>query len=145
MYMDANGYFFVVTGPNGSGKTVFIKQAALIVVLAQVGCFVPAKHATVCVRHKILSRLENSDDMEHNLSTFKSEMKTMAHIMNSIQPPNDGNDDQDSDHPQEQKQQQWGGDGGGAAALVLIDELGRGTSNIDGTYNNSRIILYTIQ
>ena len=94
----------VVSGPNGSGKTVFIKQVALIVVLAQIGCFVPAQQATIPLRDRLLSRIGTSDDMEHNLSTFHTEMKESAYILENLTP----------------------------RSLVIVDELGRGTSNIDG-------------
>ena len=83
---------------------MFIKQTALIVILAQIGCFVPAKHATVPVRDRILSRLGTSDDMEHNMSTFFTEMKESAYVLENL-----------TDR-----------------SLVIIDELGRGTSTIDG-------------
>jgi DNA mismatch repair ATPase MutS len=113
----------VITGSNGSGKvcfydvdmncchlvcvqTVYIKQVALIVILAQIGCFVPAKHATIPVRDRILCRLGTSDDLEHNMSTFQTEMKECVYILNMIT----------------------------SNSLVIVDELGRGTSNIDGTY-----------
>ena len=72
--------------------------------MAQIGCFVPARHAVVSVRRRILSRLENCDDMEHNMSTFATEMKGISQIL--------------ADFTED--------------SLVLVDELGRGTSNIDG-------------
>lgn len=68
------------------------------------GCYVPARHATIPIRDRILTRLGTSDDMEHNLSSFMSEMKEGAYVLNNVTPN----------------------------SLVLIDELGRGTSNIDG-------------
>lgn len=83
---------------------MYIKQTALIIILAQIGCFVPAKHATVPVRDRLLSRLGTSDDMEHNMSTFFTEMKEISYVLSNIT-------DQ---------------------SLVIIDELGRGTSTIDG-------------
>jgi DNA mismatch repair ATPase MutS len=83
---------------------VYIKQIALITVMAQIGCFVPARHATLAVRDRILSRIGTSDDMEHNMSTFHTEMKEAAYLLSSL-----------SDR-----------------SLVIIDELGRGTSTIDG-------------
>jgi DNA mismatch repair protein MSH4 len=75
------------------------------VILAQIGCFVPAKHATVPVRDRILSRLGTSDDMEHNMSTFFTEMKEISYLLANLTDK----------------------------SLVVIDELGRGTSTIDGT------------
>eukprot|EP01039_Chlorochromonas_danica_P003316 gene3316-3638_t len=94
----------VITGPNGSGKTIYIKQIALIVILAQIGCYVPAVTATVPIRSRILSRIGTTDDMENNLSTFAVEMAETAYILNNVS----------------------------SDSLVIIDELGRGTSNIDG-------------
>ena len=85
-------------------KTVYIKQVALIIIMAQIGCFVPANHATVAVRDRILSRIGTSDDMENNLSTFASEMKETAYIISNLS----------------------------SRSIVIVDELGRGTSNIDG-------------
>ena len=72
--------------------------------MAQIGCFVPAKHATIPVRDRLLSRLGSSDDMEHNMSTFTSEMQETAYITTNMTDK----------------------------SLIVIDELGRGTSNIDG-------------
>lgn len=83
---------------------MYIKQTALIAVMAQIGCFVPARHATVPLRDRILSRLGTSDDMEHNMSTFFTEMKETAYLLNNL-----------TDR-----------------SLVIIDELGRGTSTVDG-------------
>jgi DNA mismatch repair ATPase MutS len=83
---------------------VYIKQVALIVIMAQIGCLVPARHATVPLRDRLLSRIGSSDDLEHNMSTFATEMKEVAYVLNNI-----------TDN-----------------SLVIVDELGRGTSNIDG-------------
>lgn len=85
-------------------KTVYIKQIALITIMAQIGCFVPAQHATIPIRDRILSRLGTSDDMEHNMSTFFTEMKEMAYLLTNVT----------------------------EKSLIIIDELGRGTSTIDG-------------
>jgi DNA mismatch repair ATPase MutS len=88
---------------------VYIKQNALIVIMAQIGCFVPARHATIPIRDRILSRLGTNDDMEHNMSTFFTEMKEISYVLSNITD----------------------------SALIIIDELGRGTSTIDGmAYNN---------
>lgn len=72
--------------------------------MAQIGCYVPASHATIAIRDKILSRLGTADDMENNLSTFATEMKETSYILSNMTP----------------------------RSLIVIDELGRGTSNIDG-------------
>jgi DNA mismatch repair ATPase MutS len=85
-------------------QTMYIKQVALIVIMAQIGCFVPARHATIPVRDRILCRLGSSDDLEHNMSTFQIEMKEIAKVLDMV-----------TDN-----------------SLIVIDELGRGTSNVDG-------------
>ncbi len=94
----------IVTGPNGSGKSTYIKMPVLIIILAQIGCFVPAVHATIPIRDRILTRIGTDDDMEHNISTFSMEMKEMAYILNNTT----------------------------KKSIIIIDELGRGTSNLDG-------------
>lgn len=83
---------------------MYIKQTALIAIMAQIGCFVPAKHATVPIRDRILSRIGTSDDMEHNMSTFFTEMKEISYVLTNLT----------------------------SRSLIIIDELGRGTSTIDG-------------
>jgi len=76
----------------------------LIVILAQIGCYVPAEFATIPIRDKILSRIGTYDDMENNISTFYMEMTEATYIVNNLTDK----------------------------SLIIIDELGRGTSNIDG-------------
>ena len=95
-------------GPNGAGKSTLLRQTAVIVVLAQVGGYVPADAAALPLRRSLLSRLGTCDDLENNLSTFMVEMRETAQIL-----------------------RQTSGDKG-SGALVLIDELGRATSNRDG-------------
>lgn len=82
----------------------------MITILAQIGCFVPAKLAIIPLRDRILSRLGSDDDIEHNISTFAMEMKETAYILDNIT----------------------------RKSLVIIDELGRGTSNIDGKHNPNK-------
>ena len=94
----------IIVRANGSGKTVHIKQVALIVILTQIGCFVSALHATVPIRDKILSRIGTYDDMENNISTFFMEMTEASYIVDNLTDK----------------------------SLIIIDELGRGTSNVDG-------------
>ncbi len=77
--------------------------------MAQIGCLVPARHAIVPLRDRLLSRIGTSDDIEHNMSTFATEMKEVAYILNNVTD----------------------------ASLIIIDELGRGTSNIDGEYHHT--------
>ena len=103
-YSSALQNFTVITGINGSGKSTYLKQIALIVVLAHCGSYVPADEAFIPVRDQICTRIGTSDDQEHNISTFLLEMKETALICNST-----------TDR-----------------SLFLLDELGRATSNEDG-------------
>jgi DNA mismatch repair protein MutS len=95
---------FLVTGPNMGGKSTYLRQTALIVILAQMGSFVPAKIATVGVSDKVFARLGASDDLHEGESTFMVEMREAAHILSAAS----------------------------RRSLVLIDELGRGTATSDG-------------
>lgn len=96
--------FTLITGINGSGKSTYLKQIAICTVLAHCGSYVPAEQACIPIRDLICSRIGNTDDQEHNISTFMLEMKETAFICN---------------HATER-------------SLILIDELGRATSNEDG-------------
>ena len=99
-----NSQVHIVTGVNGCGKSTFIKQVAMITVMAQIGCFLPCVSATIPLRDKLFTRLSSQDDMENNLSTFQLEMKETAYILEHV-----------TDR-----------------SLVIIDELGRGSSLVDG-------------
>ncbi len=103
-YSSALQNFTVITGINGSGKSTYLKQIALIVILAHCGSYVPADEALLPIRDQICTRIGTSDDQEHNISTFLLEMKETAFICNST-----------TDR-----------------SLFLLDELGRATSNEDG-------------
>ncbi|KAJ3675546.1 hypothetical protein LUZ60_004588 [Juncus effusus] len=94
----------IVTGPNMSGKSTYLQQICLIVLLAQTGCFVPARFASLRVVDRIFTRIGTDDNIENNSSTFMTEMKETAFIMQNVS----------------QK------------SLVVIDELGRATSSSDG-------------
>ncbi len=96
--------FLVVTGANGAGKTTLLKQIAIIVVLAQIGCFVPCESAIIPVRDSILTRISTGDDAENNLSSFQVEMMETKRCLESVT----------------------------SRSLVLVDELGRGTSTAEG-------------
>jgi len=96
--------FTIITGVNGSGKSTYLKQVAISVILAQCGSHVPAEEAFIPIRDRLCTRIGTSDDQEHNISTFMQEMKETAFICNQC-----------TDR-----------------SLVLIDELGRATSNEDG-------------
>ena len=94
----------VITGPNMAGKSALLRQVALITLMAQVGCYVPAKEATLGLVDKIFTRVGASDNLSQGESTFMVEMTETASILNNL-----------SDR-----------------SLVLMDEIGRGTSTYDG-------------
>jgi DNA mismatch repair protein MutS len=94
----------IITGPNMSGKSALLRQTALIVILAQMGSFVPAKHARIGYVDKVFTRVGASDNISSGESTFMVEMNETASILNNIS----------------------------ERSLILLDEIGRGTSTYDG-------------
>ncbi len=99
-----HGRLWLITGPNLSGKSTFIRQAALLTLLAQMGSFVPARRARVGLVDRIFTRVGASDDLGRGHSTFMVEMTEAANILNNAT----------------------------ARSLVILDEIGRGTSTYDG-------------
>ncbi|KMU91108.1 DNA mismatch repair protein mutS [Coccidioides immitis H538.4] len=103
-YATQQSRFQIVTGCNMSGKSTYIRSIALMSVMAQIGCFVPAQYASFPIVTQLFARISADDNTEANISTFSAEMREMAFILRNI----------------------------GPRSMAIVDELGRGTSTVDG-------------
>lgn len=101
---DQDQRLLLITGPNMAGKSTYLRQVALIVIMAQIGSFVPAKNAHIGIVDKVFTRIGASDDLSRGQSTFMVEMTETANILNNVT----------------------------SRSLVILDEIGRGTSTYDG-------------
>ncbi|KAL9368821.1 hypothetical protein Peur_040020 [Populus x canadensis] len=104
IFLSEASNMLIVMGPNMSGKSTYLQQVCLIVILAQIGCYVPARFSTIRVVDRIFTRMGSVDNLESNSSTFMTEMKETAFIMQNVS----------------------------QRSLIFMDELGRATSSSDG-------------
>ncbi|OAL53212.1 hypothetical protein IQ07DRAFT_561832 [Pyrenochaeta sp. DS3sAY3a] len=104
VYATQQTRFQIITGCNMSGKSTYIRSVALMTIMAQIGCYVPATYASFPIQHQLFARLGMDDNIETNVSTFAAEMREIAFILRNVD----------------------------RRSLVIVDELGRGTSTRDG-------------
>ncbi|WOL03537.1 DNA mismatch repair protein MSH4 isoform X1 [Canna indica] len=104
LFLSEASNMVIVMGPNMSGKSTYLQQVCLIIILAQIGCYIPARFASMRVVDRIFTRIGTGDNVEYNSSTFMTEMKETAFLMQNVS----------------------------SKSLIVMDELGRATSSSDG-------------
>ena len=104
IFDDTNNRVLIITGPNMSGKSTYLRQIALITIMAQMGSFVPASRAEIGIVDRVFTRIGASDDLSRGVSTFLAEMSETANILNNMT----------------------------ERSLIILDEIGRGTATYDG-------------
>ena len=115
-FLDENRRLLLITGPNMAGKSTYMRQNALIIIMAQIGSYVPAKSARIGIVDKIFTRIGASDDLSAGQSTFMLEMSECAYILKNAT----------------------------RKSFVIYDEIGRGTSTYDGMSIARAIVEYTV-
>ncbi len=117
-YIDLNNdQMLIITGPNMAGKSTYMRQVAIITIMAQIGSFVPADSAVISIVDKIFTRVGASDDLSAGQSTFMVEMSEVAHVLKYATP----------------------------RSLVILDEIGRGTSTFDGMSIAKSVVEYMVK
>lgn len=108
IYLCSQSNFQLISGCNMAGKSTYLRQIALIMIMAQIGCYVPADYASICIVHELFFLVADDHSLDQIGSSFAMEMRDVAYMLNSAS----------------------------ATSLCIIDELGRGTSNVDGVAIN---------
>ena len=114
--IDNKNFAWLMTGPNMAGKSTFLRQTAIIIIMNQIGCFVPASYAQLGIFNKIFTRIGASDNLSKGMSTFMTEMIETSRIINEAT----------------------------SDSLVILDELGRGTSTEDGLAISQAVLEYIV-